>query len=222
MSRVPRAAALVAVALAGCTSFGGEPPPKVLAGSITNDRYISRDGSFSVALPHRQDSFEYAYMQVKEMSSEGDEYVSFGPSAYDQTIWRLEVAPAPDPEVLASVFDTAFEAEIANYRRQIELAGRSPLQFESESDDAVAGHPSRQRTFTQVVPAGILTGDEPTTLTHEVLAVDMHLALVFVWVQRREDARAKGSLSARDFAESVSLSSVTPPERPSAPLPRPQ
>jgi len=206
MSRATCAAALAAaVALAACSSLGAMPTPKDLSGSVANDRYTSQDGSFSVALPHPQDSFEYIYMQVKEMAQEGGLYVSFGPAAYDQTIWRLEVAPAPDPETLASVFDTAFEAEIANYRRQIETAGKAPLQFESEGHDAVAGHPSRQRTFTQVVPAGIMMTDEPATLTHEVLAVDMQHALVFVWVQRPDDAQSHASMSARDFAESVRL-----------------
>jgi len=206
MSRVLRAAALAAsAALAACTSFGAMPTPKHLSGSVADDRYTSQDGSFSVALPHPQDSDEYTYMQVKEMVQEGGLYVSFGPAAFDQTIWRLEVAPAPDPETLASVFDTAFEAEIANYRRQIEAAGKAPLQFESEGHDAVAGHPSRQRTFTQVVPAGIVISDAPATLTHEALAVDMQQALVFVWVQRPEDAHMQGSMSARAFAESVRL-----------------
>ena len=206
MSRVPRAAALAAaVAFVGCSSLGPLPTPKVISGSIAGDRYTAEDGSFSVALPHPEDSYEYRYMQVKEMTQQGGLYVSFGPAAYDQTIWRLEVAPAPDPETLASVFDTAFEAEIANYRHQIETAGKSPLQFESEGNDAVAGHPSRQRTFTQVVPPGIMTTDEPAILTHEVLAVDMHLALVFVWVQRPDEGHVEGSMSARDFAASVKL-----------------
>src|SRR5262249_59128402 len=90
MLRVPRAAALAAaVALAGCSSLGAEPPPRVLAGSITNDRYTSQDGSFSVALPHRQESSDYASMQVKEMSQEGDQYVSFGPADSDHTTSRL-------------------------------------------------------------------------------------------------------------------------------------
>jgi len=204
MSRASRAATLAAViALGGCSSVGPMPTSKELSGSIANDRYIAQDGSFSVALPHPEDSHEFVYMQVKEMAQAGGLYVSFGPAAYDQTIWRLEVAPAPDPETLASVFDTAFEAEIANYRRQIETAGKAPLQFESEGHDAVAGHRSRQRIFTQVVPAGIVMTDEPATLTHEVLAVDMQRALVFVWVQRPDDGHVEGSMSARDFAESV-------------------
>jgi hypothetical protein len=206
MSFAPRAAALAAAAaLTGCVTFGDAPPPKVLSGSVANDRYTAQDGSFSVAVPHPQDSYEYTYMQVKEMAQQGGQYVSFGPAAYDQTIWRLEVAPAPDQETLASVFDSAFEAEIANYRRQIEAAGKAPLQFESEGNDAVGGHPSRQRTFTQVVPAGVVISDAPATLTHEVLAVDMQRALVFVWVQRPDDAHMQGSMSARDFAESVRL-----------------
>jgi hypothetical protein len=211
MSLAPRAVALAAAAaLAGCSasgfSFAGQTPAsRDISGSIANDRYTAQDGSFSVALPHRQDTYEYTYMQVKEMSQEGGQYVSFGPAAFDQTIWRLEVAPAPDPETLASVFDSAFEAEIANYRRQIEMAGRAPLQFESEGHDAVGGHPSRQRTFTQTVPPGVLTADAPATLTHEVLAVDLAQALVFVWVQRPDDAHASGSMSARTFAESVKL-----------------
>jgi hypothetical protein len=69
-------------------------------------------------------------MQVKEMAQEGGQYVSFGPAATTRPSGASWVAPAPDPGRRQRLRHS-LEAEIANYRRQIEAAGQAPLQFES-------------------------------------------------------------------------------------------
>jgi hypothetical protein len=204
-----RPAHLALLLLTGCALGDGRPEPfpvdRALSGTIAEDIYTAQDGSFSVTVPHPHDSYEFACMQVKEMSEGGGLYVSFGPAAFDLTIWRLEVAPVAGSELMPSRFASAFEAEISMYREQIEKAGQARLEFESERVDPVGGFPARQRTYVQELPPGVYVSGAPTTLTHEVVAVNLKRAMVFVWVQRPDEVPPRRGLSARAFAESVRL-----------------
>ena len=88
---------VVLAALAGCATTGGDigglfPAPKFLKGTIRNNIYTTSDGSLSVAIPHKEGSYEYQYMQVKEQYSPQGDYISFGPAALDKSIYRVETS----------------------------------------------------------------------------------------------------------------------------------
>jgi hypothetical protein len=211
----PRVLATLALAatLAGCSSTGGTalglfPLPKFLDGEIEGDAYIGGDGLFRVALPHPEESYEFTYMSVKEEEINGSFYVSFGPAAFDQSIYRVEFGLADDHATLAANFDTTFEAAVAHYAGQLQAGYGAPLVLTSESREPLGGRPARSRTYTQLVPAGKHAGgyasNRESTFTHEVFWIDLERAAALVWVQGPDDRPVKG-LPARDFAASVSL-----------------
>ncbi len=205
-----RCALLVLALLPACSTTGGTalglfPMPKFLDGDIEDDVYTGGDGAFRVALPHPEDSYEFTYMQVKEESgANGEWYVSFGPAAFDQSIYRLEIGLARDPATLAANFDRAFEAALEHYRATLEQGYGTPLVLQSESREPVAGHPARSRIYTQVVPAGKYASNSDTGFTHEIFALDLQRGMAIVWVQSPDDRSVKG-LAARDFAASVAI-----------------
>lgn len=211
MRRLLATAALaLAATLSGCESVEGgivgvAPASRDLSGKIENGVYTAEDGSFSVTVPHAPDGYEFRYMQVKELAQPGDRYVSFGPAAFCQSIWRLVVTPVADHARLEGVFDEAFEMETKQFREQIEAAGRAPLILDSENREPLDGHAARRRIYTQQVPAGVYASNAPATLTHEVLLLDLQRAVIFVWVQRGEDTPAQAGLGLQAFAESVVL-----------------
>src|SRR5262245_62348801 len=139
---------------AGCSTSGGTvlglfPAPKVLDGSIDDSVYTAEDGSFSVRVPHDEDSSEYTYMQVKEVEQPGsggagaEHYVSFGPAAFCQGIWRLQVTPIADPSRTAAVFDQAFDAIARHTMDELAAAYHAPLTLAAEGSDPMAGHAAR-------------------------------------------------------------------------------
>lgn len=77
----------------GCESTGGIigglfPAPKFLKGDITNNIYTSKEKKFSIQVPHKEGSYEYTYLNIKEQYNEHGTYISFGPAAFDKSIYR--------------------------------------------------------------------------------------------------------------------------------------
>lgn len=103
MNRLGMIAILWTVVLAGCQSTGGTigglfPGPKLLTGEIAHNRYTSKDKMFSIQVSHSQNTYEYKYMAVKEQYADGGAYVSFGPAAYNKSVYRLEIATRLTPQ----------------------------------------------------------------------------------------------------------------------------
>jgi hypothetical protein len=193
-------------------STGGthRPAPKDdLAGSIEDSDYLAKDGSFTVRVPHAEDSSEYPFMQVKEMAQAGpggtERYVSFGPAAVCQGIWRLSVSPVPDPSRTPANFDQLLDLLAGRMAGELTAAYTGPLQLVSEGREPVAGRPARQRVYSQACARGGYLTDATATLKHEVFLIDLGRAVAFVWVQSDGSSGSKGALPARAFAESVRL-----------------
>src|SRR5882724_3759617 len=97
--------------LAGCRSTGGDiggliPAPKLLKASIDDGIYTAKDKSFTVQVPHAQGSYEYTYMQVKEQYLDhGEDYVSFGPAAFNQGIYRVDYVVRLTPGSMSPGFE---------------------------------------------------------------------------------------------------------------------
>lgn len=100
------------------------PAPKFLKGAIQDNYYLFPNNDFRIAIPHKEGTEEFRYMQIKEQVSELSTYVSFGPAALDRKIFRVEAstilnpsAPRPTIEAMA---DEAFPAYIAQIERGYE------------------------------------------------------------------------------------------------------
>jgi hypothetical protein len=88
---------MVTCLLTGCDHAGGSignlvPAPKFLKGTIKDGVYSAPDNFFSISVPQQEGSNEYRYMQIKERFSDAEVYLSFGPAAIDQSIFRLDIA----------------------------------------------------------------------------------------------------------------------------------
>lgn len=125
--------AVTAFVFMGCSTTGGTigglvPAPKFLKGEIKNNTYTAKDKSFSVTVPHKDGSYEYTYMQVKEQYFEYGAYVSFGPAAFDQSIYRLETARRMTPGSQTVSFNEAVPKLVENYKTQLQKGYGAALQ----------------------------------------------------------------------------------------------
>ncbi|MHB8622745.1 MAG: hypothetical protein ACYC9J_09140 [Sulfuricaulis sp.] len=116
---------LVIAVLAGRDTTGGAignliPAPKFLKGEIKDNIYIAQDKSFTVAVPYKAGSYEYKYMHVKEQYSEYGAYVSFGPAAFDQSIYRIETGKRVTPGSQSVKFDEVAPKIVENYKAQLQ------------------------------------------------------------------------------------------------------
>lgn len=197
--------ALAAVWLVGCETTGGTlggllPTPKFLKGEIRNDIYTAQDKSFSVRVPHKDGSYEYKYMQVKEQYGDLGAYVSFGPAAFDQSIYRIETAKRTSQ---SKELDKAASAKIVEgYKAQLQKAfGTAPKEV-SSSQETINGRKAFYWQLTQIIPAGKYLNNKEATFAHDVYVMDLEKGAAIVWIQMPETTK-KPAIEARVFAESV-------------------
>lgn len=199
---------LVTFVLAGCATTGGTiggliPAPKFLKGEINNNIYTAQDKSFSVSVPHKQGSYEYKYMNVKEQYSPYGAYVSFGPAAFDQSIYRVETAKRVTPGSQNVKFDDTVPKIIDNYKAQLEKGyGTAPKEVESRKD-TINGRKAYYSKLSQTAPAGTHYNNKEAIFTHYVYVIDFDKGAAITWVQIPDTG--KSGLDPRAFAESVMM-----------------
>lgn len=165
--------------ITGCAATGGTlggliPLPKVTKGEIKNNRYYAKDGSFSVALPHENPSHEYTYMALKEKYTNEETYVSFGPAAFDRTIYRIDLVEKSTPYSqsfnLESMKDVLFE----QYANVINATYRCQLRLVSKGTCDLNQYKAYVCEFCQYQPSTMtLNGmTEPENIQHMVYIVE--------------------------------------------------
>lgn len=198
--------------ITGCSTTGGTiggliPAPKFMEGSIDKKTYYSKDKDFSISIPHGDGSYEFSHMNVKEQYGDFEAYISFGPAAFDQSIYRLNVGRKVTPESRNIVFEDVLEEMIDNYKHQIEKGYQSKPALEKRKAVLVNGKKSYYFSLRQEVPSGILINNMPATLHHEGIATEYESLVAIVWVQKMTGVvtTKQSSLTAIAFAESFSI-----------------
>jgi hypothetical protein len=190
--------------ISACAATGGSignliPAPKFLKGNIENDIYTTQDKTFSIMVPHKSESYEYKYMQVKEQSSEYGAYVSFGPAAMDQSIYRVETGSRTSSSM--SVEDAAPKI-VEDYKSQLKNAyGIKPTEV-SANQNLINGKKAYYWQLTQLVPAGKFNSEHEVLLTHHVYVIDFEKSAAIIWVQI-PDTTSTAVIEPRAFAESL-------------------
>lgn len=206
---------LVIFLLAGCSTTGGTigglglPAPKFLKGAIKDNVYIAKDKSFSVAVPHKEGSNEYRYMNVKEQYSETENYVSFGPAAVDQSVYRVGTARALAPNAPDINLEEVAPRILDSYMQKLSNGYGARPQIAEMRRETIHGKTARYWKLIQVAPAGKFVSDKEVTLTHDFYVIDFTKAVAIVAVQTAEklQGQSKG-IGPRAFAESVMLYKV--------------
>jgi hypothetical protein len=196
-------AAFSACALAGCNLF----PPLVrgidaLEGKVADGRYTSPDGTLSLRVP-QTDSYELRWMQAKEIAKPDEFYVSFGPAAFDQSIYRCGVTR------LGTGLGTDVDLRDACHRiveqtgLQLEPMTHTALETVDERADTIQGQAAYGMHLRQHAPAGTVSNRD-TSILHEAWLVRYGDRLTFTWVQTYEGQPTKG-IGAQEFTRSVEL-----------------
>ena len=198
------------LALSGCSTTGGTilglfPAPKFIDGSFENNSYVSKDKSFSISLPHKTDSYEYKYMAMKEQYGEGWAYVSFGPAAFDQSIYRLHLGKKPEFSNIENPMQQVANVEIENNMYQLEVGYKSKPILVEKKLIQLKGQSAYYVKLSQEVPAGVLISNKSAHLLHEMIGMDYGDTVAFVWIQTMSDSHVGGRpiMSVKEFAESL-------------------
>lgn len=206
-------AALLLVGFAGCSTTGGDigglfPAPKFLKGSIDNNIYTSKDNNFTIAVPHAQGSYEYKYMQVKEEYHNTYDYVSFGPAAFDQSIYRVEVVPRAPPGEARPSLDEVASKFLTQVEQMMQNAyGAEPAVIQNNKTQ-INGRNALYWQLKQVVPTGKLNSSNPVNLTHDIYVIDFGDAVGIVWAQIQAGAASSSGekpLTPEQFASSLKI-----------------
>jgi hypothetical protein len=193
---------IMSVVIFGCSSTGGTigglfPAPKFLDGKIQNDIYISKNNDFTISIPHKDGTYEFTYLQIKEQYNELGAYISFGPAAMDQSIYRLEIGKKLSPESQQVEFSSAVDLVVSNYSKQLELGYKSKPRLIKKEKTMINGFESFVVHLTQNV--------SNQTLEHEVIVTNYPKMAAIFWVQKSSGRAQKASINALEFAQSFKL-----------------
>lgn len=205
-STVP--AALFVVGLTACSSTGGDiggliPAPKFLKGAIENNVYTAQDKRFTVSVPHAQGSYEYNYMQVKEQYGQVEDYISFGPAAFNQSIYRIDFVTAPAGRSLPDL-DTVAPKMLEVVEQESRRSYGGMVTAGDPAKLVIGGHNAYHWQLQQTVPEGKLANIE-VNLVHDVYQIDFGRSMATVWVQTQVGNPTANALTAEQFVESLKV-----------------
>lgn len=160
-------------------------------------------------VPHKQGSYEYRYMQVKEESDGTGAYVSFGPAAMDVGIYRVAIYKRVSKSGKVLDLDGFAPQAVEGYKKQFEADGGS-IQELSNDQTLMAGHMARHKVWQQIVPAGSHAGgfsNAATTYLYDVYVIHFNDAVAIVCVQTASlgSTTLFNETPASVFAESVTV-----------------
>ncbi|MGE3174167.1 MAG: hypothetical protein AB7O97_16180 [Planctomycetota bacterium] len=177
--------------------------PRFLDGTIADGAYTAPDGDFTVMLPH-PDAYEARWMQAKEVPSDLGLYVSFGPAAFDQSIYRVVVyRERGEPGEQADLARIA-HGLAADYSVQLQPMTGEPLVLAAEERAEVDGCPAWCLRYTQAAPAGTLQ-DEASTIEHVSYTVQRGDRVYSTWVQSCAGYGRQRGVDAVTFTASVAF-----------------
>lgn len=181
---------VLALFFSGCQTTGGTsngqlPAPKILEGKIEDNVYYAPDGSFTVRVPHDQGTYEYKYMAVKEQKDDLGPYVSFGPAAYDQSIYRIKIWKHLVPESASIPFEKSGHKALDYFKPSQEEAYGTPVEELAHGETIVNGRQALTWEFSQQVPSRMTPQGETAEmdLRHIAYAIDGPNAIAVIWVQ---------------------------------------
>ena len=188
----------VLLLLGGCSS---------LQGKVEDGVYSWRDGSFSVLVPHENGVLEYENPVIYERYGEGsNDYIGFGPSDHDRTIYRIETGAGPGADGdLERIATLAFEG----HQEFAQETYGAPLEELSTQPDEIGGRRAYHRRLKQLAPAGTLASDQAVEVMHDVFVIDFGeraaVVAVEVFVPERHLVVRLPPVEPRAFAESLAL-----------------
>ncbi|HEV7164167.1 MAG TPA: hypothetical protein VGO35_02110 [Gammaproteobacteria bacterium] len=199
---------LLVGAFAGCAHTGGDvggliPAPKFLKGAIENNVYTAQDKRFTVSVPHAQGSYEYSYMQVKEQYGQVEDYISFGPAAVNQSIYRIDFVTAPAGRSLPDL-DTVAPKMLEVVEQEARKSYGGTVTAGDPAKLVIGGYNAYHWQLQQMVPEGKLA-NVVVNLVHEIYQIDFGRSMATVWVQTQVGNPTVNALTAEQFAESLKL-----------------
>lgn len=203
---------ITAIALiSGCATTGGTigglfPAPKILKGNIGNNIYTAKNKMFTISIPHQERTYEYNYMQLKEQYKNNEAYVSFGPAAFNHSIYRINVIVHPESGKNTMPLNTAAPQVMENYKKQmVKNYGTSPKVLEKKKIK-INNKNTYYWKLTQDIPAGKSYSNKNKVFNHYIYVVDYEIAAGIFWIRIPSDTGSReAGIAPKKFVESLKL-----------------
>jgi hypothetical protein len=203
-------AVVMAVIVAACSTTGGTigglvPAPKFLKGQIKDNIYYAPNNVLRVAVPFLKGTYEFTYMRVKEQFDGNAGLIIFGPAAFDQGVYRVEVLTQKDGLETIEAFNADAPILMQETKEMLRREGRASLEDLGKDDDPINGRPTRHEKVRQHARAGVLS-NRPEVLTYDLFLVQFGKKVAVAMIMRPEKSVADPpAISVAAFAQSVQV-----------------
>jgi len=188
------------ILLSGCAITGGTK------GKIENNTYTAKNRLFTISIPHKEGSYENKYMKIKEEYRKNDTYVSFGPAAFNYSIYRSNIIVHPESGKKTIPLDTAAPQILESTKKQmVKHYGTSPKILETKKTK-INNRNAYYWKLTQNIPAGKGYSNKNKVFNHHVYVVDYKIAAGIFWVRIPSDTGSReAGITPKQFVESLKL-----------------
>lgn len=187
-------------------SLSGYAIAGVTEGKIENNVYKAKNNIFTISIPHHETTYEYKHMQIKEQYRNNEIYLSFGPAAYNYSIYRMHLIVHPESGKNTIQINTAAPQVMENYKNQmVKHYGTAPKILEKK----IIKINNKNAYFwklSQDIPAGKGYSNKSKVFNHEIYVVDYKIAAGIFWVRIPSDTASRDAgIPAKKFVESLKL-----------------
>jgi hypothetical protein len=184
----------------GCASVGpgphgpAETGSRNLQGTLTDGVYHATDASFSVSSPYEPGSTAYADMEIKELYSPEDAYVSFAPDG-GRDVYRVDVSRAHTPAKMGVPLEAVAPILVRVFADQLESIYGTALVEQRHAQVRVGGHPAEFWAYSQRIPADKLADSahgRDVFETDYVYVVDGGAQVATLWAEIPEPCERCG------------------------------
>lgn len=190
----------------GCAGIGFAPgnTPTTLQGTLTNGVYRSADGRFSVALPLRNEDPSLRYLQITEQYGAHSSILSFGPAAYDHSIFRLELVHKTTLQSRLIKLKNIAQPILDGLMSQMAAEHGVLPVIDQKNTLTLAGRDTLHWRLYQMFDKG--PERNPQALRHEIYMIDFPDDAAIIWVQLDpKKFQGDADTTAQQFASSLAF-----------------
>jgi len=175
---------------------------KYISGIISDDKYYAMDNSYSISLPYKKGTPEYAYMDLDEFYHENGSNVTFGPFGKNKSIYNMELFKIEEENNSINSFEESSLKLLSKYHKII-YKTIVDIKTLNKKHIKISGKRTIHWNLLQQVS---INGGSYGSVRHHIFAIKLKKYIAIIMVEKPAGiSYDENYISAYNFAYSLSL-----------------
>ncbi|MFV1982979.1 MAG: hypothetical protein ACC657_05500 [Thiohalomonadales bacterium] len=209
MKNMKRLFLLLIVIVSGCAEIGKNSSKlqtpdhnKYISGIISDDKYYAMDNSYSISLPYKKGTPEYAIMDLDEFYHENGSNVTFGPFGKNKSIYNMELFKIKKENNSINSFEESSLKLLSKYHNNL-YKSISDMKILNKKHIKISG---KRTIHWNLLKQVSINGGNYGSVRHHIFSIKLKNYIAIIMVEKPAAiAEEDNYISAYNFAFSLSL-----------------